>query len=44
MEMHSSEFTQLVFGLALVQYLLTVFFPMFWNGNVYTLEVCNLLF
>ena len=37
------EFAQLVFGLALVQYFLTM---TFWNGNVYPvmLEVCDLLF
>ena len=43
MEMQSLEFAQLVFGLALVQYFLTM---TFWNGNVYPvmLEVCDLLF
>jgi hypothetical protein len=37
------EFAQLVFGLALVQYFLTV---TFWNGNMYPvmLEVFYLLF
>ena len=43
MEMQSLEFAQLVFGLALVQYFLTM---MFWNGNIcpVMLEVCDLLF
>ena len=43
MEMWSLEFDQLIFGLTLVQYFLTV---MFWNGNVHPvmLEVCDLLF
>ena len=41
MEMQSLEFAQLVFGLALVQYFLTMTFC-----NVYPvmLEVCDLLF
>jgi hypothetical protein len=36
----SLEFAQLIFGLALVQYFLTM---MFWSGNVYPvmLEVCD---
>jgi hypothetical protein len=40
--MQSLEFAQLVFGLALVQYIFTIF----WNGNAHTLmlEVCDLLF
>ena len=40
MEMQSLEFTHLVFGLALIQYFLTM---TFWNGNVYPvmLEVCD---
>jgi hypothetical protein len=43
MEMQSLEFAQLGFGLALVQYFLTM---MFGNGNVYPVisEVCDLLF
>jgi hypothetical protein len=43
MEMQSLKLAQLVYGLALVQYFLTM---MFWNGNVYPvmLEVCDLLF
>ena len=43
MEMQSLEFAQLVFGLAVVQYFLTM---MFWNGHIYPvmLEVCDLLF
>lgn len=34
-EMWSWEFDQLVFGLVLVQYFLTKFFPPFWNSSVY---------
>ena len=43
MEMQSLEFAQLGFGLALVQYFLTM---MFWNGNVYPvmLEEWDLFF
>ena len=43
MEMQSLEFSQLVFGLALVQYFLTM---TFWNGTVYPVmwEVRDLLF
>jgi hypothetical protein len=43
MEMQSLEFAQLVFGLALVQYFLTM---MVWNGDVYSvmLEVFDMLF
>ena len=44
-KMQSLEFAQVTFGLALIQYFLTV---MFWNGNVYTVpsyvEVSDLLF
>ena len=42
-EMLILEFAQLVVGLTLVQYFLTV---EFWNGNMYLvmLEVCDLLF
>jgi hypothetical protein len=43
MEMQSLEFVQLAFGLASVQYFLTM---VFWNDNVYPvmLGVCDLLF
>ena len=42
-EMLILEFAQLVVGLTLVQYFLTV---EFWNGNMYLvmLELCDLLF
>lgn len=30
-----AELVQLLFSLALVQYLLTILFPPFWNNNVY---------
>ena len=43
MEMQSLKLAQLVYGLALVQYFLTM---MFWNDNIYPvmLEVCDQLF
>jgi hypothetical protein len=43
MEIQSLEFAQLVSGLALVQYFLTI---TFWNGNIYPviLNICDLFF